>query len=374
MKLSESTKGILALWLLPGLGPKRIQKLLDSFPSVMEIFSADRRHLSLLLGIDLESAALIANALESKQLEEELRYLADSDVRLIDITHSSYPLHLKEIYNAPPVLYIKGDVDLNQGFHLAMVGSRKASYSGIRMCERLITDISSLKPETTIVSGLALGIDSSAHNAALESGLKTIAVLANGLSSIYPNRNRDLAKRIEKQGALISEFPMTTKAMAKHFPLRNRIISGLSKGVVVMEAGEKSGAAITAGYALEQNRELFALPGTADSRYHRGTNRLIQKGHAKLVLEANDILEEFADVNHQITTEDLLRDQKLDHHQSIDASEKLILDLLDRGALNKDTLVQKAGIPIQKLLASLTNLELKGFVVCKPGAVYEKVE
>ncbi len=370
MSLSDSTIGFLALWLIPGLGPRRIQKLCDRFSHVESIFNASTNQVVEACGVDSTTARLIPQALNSNKLQKELTLIEKYQVEVIDFTQKQYPKLLKEIYNAPPVLYIKGNIDFNQGFPLAFVGSRKASFAGKTICQKLIKELSIQNPETVIVSGLALGIDSVSHNAALDCGLKTIAVLANGLSTIYPVRNQCVAEKVCENGALITEFPMTTKPVATNFPLRNRIISGLSKGIVVIEAGERSGATITAGYALEQNRELFALPGLADSSFYKGTNRLIQKGQAKLVMEARDILEEFGPVNLQLSAENLLSNP--DTRIRLSEEEIKVLDVIDRGNINKDVIAIRSGISIQNLLPVLTNLELKGLIVCKPGAVYEK--
>jgi DNA processing protein len=373
MRLPETTLGLLALWLLPGLGPKRIKKLWDHFGSIKPIFDAKPSHLTELLGSNFQMAQEIPHALDSDRLKSELHLIETHSVNIIDFTDAEYPSALKEIHNAPPILYTKGKYNLNQGFFLAFVGSRKASFAGQNMCKKLITKIAVLRPNVVIVSGLALGIDTSAHRAALDSGLMTIAVLANGLSDVYPARNSSLAASIQQNGLLVTEFPMSSKPMAINFPLRNRIISGLSKGVVIVEAGERSGATITAGYALEQNRELFALPGPADSKFYRGTNTLIQRSQAKLVMDAEDILEEFFPINRQLTHDEVTR--KADSEKEELSTEELkVLDLIKIGIVQKDTLIEKAELSIQRLLSLLTSLEIKGYIVSKPGAVYEAAD
>lgn len=370
MALTPATRGILALWHIPGLGPRRIRKLWNSFGSVDAIFNTKIRDLAALLEMPPDSVSSIPSALESKSFKEELQLIESLKIDVIDFTSNRYPVVLNEIYNAPPILYTKGSKALDDGFYLAFVGSRKASFSGLNMCKKLIKRITELYPDTIIVSGLALGVDSAAHQAALESGLKTVAVVANGLSHVYPPKNRGLSKQIETSGLLVSEFPIISKPVAMNFPLRNRIISGLSKGTVVIEAGERSGALITAGYALEQNRELFALPGPADSQFHKGTNRLIQKGQAKLVIDAEDILEEFfqlktASENLHLTTE-TVRIPEI-----VSDEEAALLDLIQTGYANKDSLLLKSGLSIQKLSTLLTQLEVKGLIISKPGARYE---
>ncbi len=370
--LSNTTKGLIALWMIPGLGPIRIQTLWEEFGNIEAIFNTPHHRLAELLGVNSSLTSSIPQAIESKELLKELELIKKHSVYVLDFTNPAYPSVLKQIHNAPPVIYLKGSKDLESGFILSFVGSRKASFAGKNMCRKLIKRLSVIKPETVIVSGLALGIDTAAHSAALEAGLKTIAVLANGLSDIYPARNRGLASQIQHKGTVLSEFPMTTKPVAGNFPLRNRIISGLAKGVVVIEAGERSGATITAGYAIEQNRELFALPGPADSSFYKGTNRLIQRSHAKLVIEAEDILEEFE----VLTAQSNKKNNGVDHQapENLSLEEQQVLTLIKNGVTQKERLIDQSELPIQRLLAVITSLDLKGLIVTKPGATYEAVQ
>ncbi len=369
---SKTTLGLLALWLIPGLGPRRLKMLIEELGSPDAIFGASMAILSGITGLRTEQVEGIPTAMNSMALKKEISLIEKYQLHVMDFTQPEYPALLHEIHDAPPILYTRGILDFNFGVPIAFVGSRKASFAGKSLCLKLIRKLAELQPDTVIVSGMALGIDSAAHKAALEHGLKTIAVLAGGLSSVYPTQNRLLSDKIIENGALMTEFPIMTRPVAGHFPLRNRIISGLSKGVVIVEAGERSGASITAGYALEQNRELFALPGQADSRFSLGTNRLIQKGQAKLVIQAEDILEEIipdfeAPCNQQLTTnqEDQL---------SLSDQEKRIISVLKKGALHQNSLANLTRMPVSQLLAILTGLELKGLVVSKPGSVFQSVE
>ena len=372
MIIQEFKKKLIALWLIPGLGPRRISSLLNHFGEIEQIIQASPSDLSRVTGLDRKITEMIPLALQSKRFNDEIRLLDKYKLRVIDHTEESYPALLREIYDAPPLLYVKSEIDFNQGIHIAFIGSRKASFYGKSMCQKLIKELAALHKDTVIVSGLAIGIDSMAHKAALESGLKTIGVLAGGLSSIYPPQNKMLSEKIEKNGALITEFPITAKPIATNFHLRNRIISGLSKGIVVIEAGKRSGALITARFALEQNRELFAVPGLADSRFYLGTNKLIQKGQAKLVIEAGDILEEIltpAGQQLKITDESPDRDQG----DFLTSDERDILNILEQGGIHQDILAQRLQMPVNKLMATLTKLELEGRVVSKSGSVYEVV-
>jgi len=370
---SKTTKGLLALWLIPGMGPRRIETLLQQFGDPDAVFSTSQVELAKITGLGPELIKGIAEGLNSKALDQELSFIDKYKLQVLDYTQDAYPILLREIYNAPPILYTRGDIDFNVGLPLSFVGSRKASFAGKSICQKLIRRLAELRPEAVIVSGLALGIDSAAHEAALENGLKTIAVLAGGLSSIYPSKNRALSEKIIENGALVTEFPVTVRPTASNFPLRNRIISGLAKGVTIVEAGERSGASITAGYALEQNRELFALPGPADSKFSLGSNRLIQKGQAKLVIQVEDILEEVVvDFNHS----QLASPRGLKNVGSVQLTnqEIKIIEALKEGALHQNSLTNKTDIPVQQLLAILTGLELKGLVISKPGSLYQSVE
>jgi len=372
MKLSDDTINMLALWMIPGIGPRRIMRLMNHFENPEEIFSASPKHLSEILGIGIDKTQLIPAALNSRQLRNELNLLEKFDLNVVSFKQPEYPILLKEIYNAPPILFIKGKIDFNSGLPIAFVGSRKASFAGKNLCEKIIKRLSEINSNIVIVSGLALGIDSIAHQAALENGLKTISVLAGGLSNIYPARNKNLAERVSKNGALVTEFPTKVQPSANNFPLRNRIISGLSQGIVVVEAGERSGASITAGYALEHNRELFAFPGQADSPFYRGTNRMIQKGQAKLILEAEDILEELL-TDIQLSIDESPK-TKSSLPPDLSGEEQKVLDFLQQGRLHQNTLSLKTGLPIQRILPTLTSLELKGLIVSKPGSVFEIIE
>lgn len=370
MSLPNSTLGFLALWLIPGLGPRRISKLINNFENIESIFESSPQNLTRLLGMDSKISKLIPQARDSQIFKEELRLIKKYNLQVLDITQKKYPSLLREIYDAPPILYVRGDIDFNQGIPIALVGSRKSSYSGKSMCQKLINQLAGLNANIVIVSGLALGIDCTAHKAALDAGLKTVSVLAGGLSNIYPAQNKNLSEKIVQNGALITEFPVNTRPVALNFPLRNRIISGISKGVVVVEAGERSGASITAGCALEQNRELFALPGPAESSYYRGTNRMIQKGQAKLVMDAHDILEEIIpDMISYLETKPSSNQKKAKIELSRD--EKAILNILEEGCLHQNSLAQELNMPVHQLLASLTTLEIKGLIVCKSGSIYQ---
>ncbi len=372
MVLSFETKRRLALWLVPGLGPKRINRLLNAFGDSDSIFNASTASLTRVEGISKILASLIQNANNCPALDQECQLIEKYQLNLFSPADCQYPNLLKEIHTNPPVIYLKGGIDFNQGLFIGVVGSRKASYSGKSFCKKLIKHLAQISNDITIVSGLALGIDAVAHKAAMENGLKTIAVMAGGLSEIYPSQHKELSRRISECGALVTEFPIMTKPSAGNFPLRNRIISGVSKGVVVIEAGERSGALITAGFALEQNRELFALPGQVDSSYYRGTNRLIQRGQAKLVLEAQDIIEELQPALLSTNSNSQSTDPSIT--KGLTPDEMLILKQLENRSMHRDVLANELNMPLPKCLAVLTTLEIKGLIISKAGSQFERTD
>jgi len=280
-------KGSILLNLL-NLGPKKIKGIISALKDIDLIFKAkasDLREISSLEEKDIEAVLSLRN---SKALDEELKLIEKEKIDCIDIFDESYPFLLKEIDSFPLVLYIKGDTRLLSEFSLAVVGSRNPTAYGVSVARDFSRKLSELG--LVIVSGLAKGIDTVAHEQAVEKG-RTVAVLGSGLLNVYPKENKKLAELISRQAALVSEFPLLTGPASINFPRRNRIVSGLSKGVLVVEAALRSGARITARLAAEQNREVFAVPGRIDSPLSKGTHLLIKEG-AKLAEKVEDILEE----------------------------------------------------------------------------------
>jgi len=275
--------------MVENLGSVRTQALLKHFGSLEEIFQAKERGLKEVKGIGEKIAFEIIQSIRRIDLKKELDLIKRYNIKIVSFLDKGYPKNLKNIYDPPIALYVLGDLVPQDDAAIAIVGSRLASFYGIQQAERLGFELASRG--VTVVSGLARGIDSSAHRGALKAGGRTLAVLGSGLLNIYPKEHRGLAEEISENGAVISEFPMRTIPERGNFPKRNRIISGLSLGVVVVEAAQRSGALITSDIAMEEGREVFAVPGKVDSITSRGTNRLIKQG-AKLVETANDILEE----------------------------------------------------------------------------------
>ena len=284
---------LLKLCLVPGIGNKRISSILKKDLNLEKIESYDDE-VFYNLGLNKETVRNLKNKVSQNFLEKEIQEIEKHNIQLLSIFHNDYPSLLKEIYSPPPLLFYQGKIPDDKHFFVAFVGSRKFSNYGKNQTRKIIQALSERYNKIVIVSGLAYGIDAIAHQSALDFGLQTIAVLGSGLGNIYPKVHSHLAQKIiAKGGAVISELTTLAEPKPHHFPQRNRIISGLSSAVVVMQAALKSGALITAHSAIKENREVFALPGTVDSDSYQGCNSLIKQG-AKLLSSAEDILESFA--------------------------------------------------------------------------------
>lgn len=291
--MEEERRYLVGLNLISEISPRRMGILLSRFPSPRAIWEASVEDLAALPGFS-EVAPRIATNRDEGAIDRELQLAKELQARIVTLLDPEYPPLLREIEDPPAVLYVKGEGEIDSRKALGIVGTRRASGYGKAVAHRLAAELARLG--IIVVSGLALGIDTAAHHGALDGGGTTVAVLGAGLGRIYPAENEGLAQKIEKEGGLIlSEFPILAPPAKWTFPQRNRIISGLSRGVIVVEAPEKSGALITARLALEQGREVFAVPGQVTSFASRGTNRLIQDG-ARLVMDAEDILSEFPDL------------------------------------------------------------------------------
>jgi len=281
----------LALSLVQGVGAILFKRLVEAFGSPRSVFEASPAALQQIPGVGSKTAYHINRFLKTDTLRKQLQLIEKHRVQIVTFNEEAYPELLRTIFDPPPVLYVKGTLSEKDRLAVAVVGSRKSSTYGRSTAEKMGADLAA--KGITVVSGLARGIDSFAHRGALKGSGRTIAVLGNGVDQIYPIENRSLYEEVVEKGAVISEFPMGTPPDRKNFPVRNRIISGLSLGIVVVEAGDRSGALITADQALEQGREVFAIPGNISSYTSRGTHRLIKQG-AKLVETVEDILEELS--------------------------------------------------------------------------------
>jgi len=343
---------LVGLSLLPGIGPARFHKLLDRFKEPERAWRASEQEF-VSLGVDAKSMPALLEKRHTLSLEREMDRLRRLEVTVLSIFDPEYPLRLKEIFNAPPLLYVKGAITRQDDQSLGVVGTRGPSVYGKELTARVVPEL--VRTGLTIVSGLARGIDSVAHRAALESGGRTIAVLGCGIDVVYPAENRALFERIQQHGAVVTEYPLGTKPDAFNFPARNRIISGLSLGTVVVEAQYTSGALITADYALEQNREVFAFPGRATDRGSAGCNRLIREGRAKLVTSTEDILAEL-DLTVAV--------QQLEIKVAIPANDEegKLLSLLSHEPIHIDELARQTAMAAPTVASTMLMLELKGTV------------
>lgn len=345
------------------IGPIRFQRLLNYFADLKDAWQAPISEL-IKAGLEPKIAREVAEKKPKINPQNELEKLEKINGQAITILDQNYPKLLKEIYAPPPLLYYLGEFDLNNDFILAVVGTRKISEYGKQVTQKLVSELT--QAGLTIASGLALGIDACAHLAALNNGGKTIAVLGSGLDQIYPATNRQLAQKIVGQGgAIISEFPLGMPPLKHNFPLRNRIIAGLSLGTLVTEAGEKSGALITARLALEQNREVFAVPGNIYQTGSVGPNKLIKLG-AKAVTAATDILEAL-NLSQANDFKDVL---KLIPENEI---EKNILKVLDQEPLHIDKIVQSSMLDISVVNSTLSVMEMKGMIKNLGNQTYLKI-
>jgi len=337
--------------LVPGIGRVKLTQMENYFGNLENAWKAapaDLKH----AGLDSHSINAVTSWRPKVSLEAEMEKLDRYGVKVFTCHDTDYPSRLKEIYDYPPVLYVRGSLLPEDEWCLAVVGTRRATVYGRQVTEEIVADLAQSK--ITIVSGLAKGIDSVAHRSALNIGGRSIAVLGCGLDIVYPSENAELARQIMRQGALISEYPLGTKPKAENFPRRNRIMSGLSLGVLIVEADESSGAMITAHLALEQNREVLAIPGSILSPASRGTNHLIQEG-AKLVRNYTDILEELnlTSVARQIEMKEII---------PASDTESLLLKKLSAEPTHIDEVCRLSGLPTSTVSSTLAMMELKGLV------------
>ena len=289
-----------------------------------------------------------------------------SKINTLLFSDPQYPANLRYIYGPPPTLYIQGEIIPEDNIAIAIVGSRRGTYYGLRNAESLSFELAA--KGITIISGLARGVDSAAHRGALKARGRTIAVLGSGLNVMYPPENKKLADKIMQNGAVVSEFPLDTPPYRQNFPRRNRIISGLSLGVVVIEAAQKSGALITANFALEQGREVFALPGNIDSFASAGTHDLIKQG-AKLIESTKDIIEELEPLRFWGRQK---AESKTEFKPDLPEEERRIYDCLSSASLHIGEIMQKIDISYGRLLTCLLKLEHKKLVKELPGKVFVK--
>jgi DNA processing protein len=370
--MSETIPFWLALTRIDGLGIRGCHKLIEHFGSPQAAYMASLTELES-CGVPARVAQAIFAQSCLKEGEKELEAAAKADCHLIAFDSEDYPPPLKQIPDAPLLLYVRGDVKVLSQYAVAMVGTRRPSAYGSSVAHRLANDLA--QRQLVVVSGLARGVDSASHRGALEAKGKTVAVLGSGIDVIYPRENKRLAEEIAKSGAVISEFRLGTAPTPENFPIRNRIISGLSLGVVVVEAAEYSGSLITARLALEQNREVFAVPGNITSAQSFGPNHLIKQG-AKLVDQWMDVIEEFpAEVRmHLLPPAEAMEGEPMGaqaaslFEASLTPEQKSVFEVLRADQTSfVDDIVSAARVPHPRVLAALLQLEMNGLIRQLPG-------
>lgn len=358
--ITDSDYYLLALTFVRDVGPLSSKKLLAHFKDPKRVFKASEEELAECPDIGPKKAKAIKNFQDWDKVEVHLKKLQDREMKILRFTDTKYPQNLREIEDAPIVLYYKGEYLKQDSLSIAVVGSRSMSDYGRKIASELAFGLASVG--VSIISGFARGIDTVAHLAALKAKGRTIAVLGSGIDVIYPKENRTLYSKIMDSGCVISEFPLKTPPDKHNFPRRNRLISGLSLGVLVIEATASSGSLITAQYALDQNKEVFAVPGRIDSALSQGTNQLIKKG-AKLVQKTEDILDELLPQLKGLLKTMPSQGEPLE----INDRENAIFSLITEEPIHIDTLVRASGIPAEEALSLLLNLEIKGLVRQKEG-------
>ncbi|WP_133128989.1 DNA-processing protein DprA [Legionella nagasakiensis] len=345
---------LLALNRMSQIGPRTIAKLMVRWPNLEELFKLSIGELEK-AGLPLRLAKIIST-FELSQIEKDIQWQTAENHFLLTWCDDEYPYLLSEIYDPPPVLYAIGDLTALQPQAIAVVGSRKPTITGSETARQFACELA--KNKVVIVSGLACGIDAQAHSGCLDAGGKTIAVMGTGMDSIYPSRHKKLAERIVQNGLLLTEFPLGTPPAPGHFPRRNRIISGLSLSTLVVEAAMRSGSLITARLALEQNRDVFAIPGSIHNPLAKGCHYLLQQG-AKLVTSCEDILNELGlDCGIQKTSEVSV---------FLASENENLVKFIGFETTTIDQIVVRSGLSVEKVACDLAELELEGIVKAVPG-------
>ncbi len=371
--IGKNLQSWLSLHLIPGMGPVTCNKLVAHFGSPGAVFSASVFDIKAVCRLRRDSLDALSDVGRKKLHElagKEIEQAAEQNITIIANNDPRYPPLLQNIHDPPIVLYVLGNPELLNCRGVGIVGSRAATHYGRSIAEQMAKSLA--RQGIAIISGMALGIDTAAHMGALAAAGRTIAVLGCGLDVIYPPSNHKLYREIASTGAVISEYPLGTMPDNFRFPARNRIISGLSLGVVVVEAANRSGSLITASHALEQGREVFAVPGRIDSVKSAGTHTLLQQG-AKLVHSVNDIVEELSYAGLQRYEEGTVHDDtELDPFEQLNKEEAVLFKCLEVYPRTIDEIVRQSGLTPQKVNELLLLLELKGLVVSLPGKSYQR--
>src|SRR5881296_46014 len=364
----NATEACIALNMLPTVGPVRLRKLLEVFQEPQQILATKRGDLRKVQGIGNEVADQISNWESTIDLPTELERIRDFGATVLTQESPSYPQPLREIHAPPIVLYVWGDLQERDHHAIGVIGARRTTHYGTESAKKLAYQLA--YAGLTVISGLARGIDTSAHQGALAAKGRTIAVIGSGLSKLYPPENRALAEKIrDGNGAVVSEFSMEVEPDRQTFPMRNRIISGWSHGILVVEAGVNSGALITASQALEQGRAVYAVPGHINAPSAIGSNRLIQQG-AKLVMDANDILDDLQILLPETKPSPQAAARPL---PPLSNEERRVYDAIEATETPIDEIATKSNLPSGTVSSTLLGLELKRLVKQLPGKYFVKL-
>ncbi len=368
MSDAAAIEATLRLHLAEGVGALTHKRLIEAFGSSAAALAAGPGGWRKVRGIGEKTATAIA-AVTDEQVQSELDLADRAGVRILTSADADFPEALRNIHDCPALLYVRGRLERHDAVAIGVVGSRRCTYYGLEQAERFGALLA--RAGLTVVSGGARGIDTAAHRGALAADGRTIAVMGCGLGKTYPPENAELFERIvaEDRGAIVSELPMGVGVQARNFPLRNRIISGMSLGTLVVEAARRSGAMITVREAIEQGREVFAIPGRIDSAMSQGVNDIIASGSARLIQSLDDILDSLGEVGETLATPEPDADAKL-AAAGLDANEQKLTDALKEREKSLDELVRETHLEASAVISSLTMLAIRGVVAQRPGSVF----
>jgi len=357
-----------ALTLVPNIGDVHAKTLVNIYGSAHAVFKAKKKELENIEGIGIVRAKSIKEFNDLSGAEDELHFIEKYKISPLFITDNNYPKRLLNCYDSPALLYYRGNADLNTSKIIAIVGTRNNDEYGRTVCEKLVADLQA--ENVLIVSGLAFGIDTIAHKAALKNNLQTVGVLAHGLDRIYPPQNKLLAKQMTEQGGLLTDFISNTNPDKQNFPRRNRIVAGICDALIVIESGTKGGSLITAELANGYNKDVFAIPGRTNDAKSEGCNYLIKNNKAGLINNANDLLENMGWVQQKRSSPKKQRELFIE----LSADEKIIVDILqEKENIQVDELYFKTGLSSSTVASVLLMLEMRGVVVSLPGKIYKLV-
>lgn len=363
----DTREALVALNMVEGVGPVRVRQLLEHFADASAILGAPKHHLAQVRGVGAETAEAISNWEKDVDLTGELKRISDFGCRILTQQDEEYPELLRQIYDPPVVLYIKGKLTAQDKNAVAIVGSRMTSHYGLEVARKLGYQLAYVG--VTVVSGGARGIDTAAHQGALNAKGRPVVVLGTGINLVVPPENNELFERVAANGAVITQFPFNRQADRQSFPIRNRIVAGMTLGTVVVEANLTSGALITANFATEYGRQVFAVPGRIDSPRSKGCHDLIKQG-AKLCEGAEDILSEFEYLFPTSNRPPSASETGVLPALTLSENEQKVYDLLSNEELSIDDVIRRSGLPSSAVSVALLSLEMKRLVQQLPGKLF----